>query len=745
MKSIDCNELALKEVNIKGDVLGKFSLFEIEQVYCNNSKEVLEVGYTFPIIDTATITGFKVEINDNVIIGKTMDKEKAVATYQENIVKGNSAYMMEQKTDNIFNIRLGKVAEDELVKIKIMYMDKLEIVDDTLKVFVPTLVTHKYKSTVTDKLTYGEVDYKANFKLNINKLLNLKDIVSSTHNIELKDNIVEVNNYTMNKDFCLDLKLKNEMVSNAVYIDTKDNKKLVYLSFMPEIIDIYEDEEKEYLFIVDISGSMSGKKIEETKRAVIECLKKLDIGDKFNIIPFDNEFTVFKINSVEYNEENLNEACKFVNDLKANGGTEILSPIKFALYEKNVKKIILLFTDGQVGNEDEIVKYIKENITQSKLFAFGIDNNINTSFIKNLAKSGNGKAEFIHMDEKIDEKIIRTFARIQSPILSNVKVAYGNNKIYDEIKEDTTIFNYEYYAIFVVLDNILDNIILKGNYLNKNYEWIIKKEDIKKVDLDLELIWASKQIERLEEYMLNTYNSEQSEGFKKKIIELAIKYNINSKYTSYISVYEREEKIFDVPQYQETVLNNYSNMSSQPMYDMSIRGNANMNMKCVSAMPAPIIQMGMTNFEKPEDYFDKVKSELDRCFKEFENKEDKNIIVYILFTIYYLKINSLGYDYIKFLKFLNKHKEDIVFDEKYNIFIHECYMLLPKGDENAKNELLKFVNDEYRKAMETGLKRVIDWKKTIIKHDIYEEIVNNNKIQDNLEEILKYLISFRHL
>ena len=78
---------------------------------------------------------------------------------------------------------------------------------------------------------------------------------------------------------------------------------MLYLSFMPEIDDVYEDSEKEYLFLIDISGSMMGVKLEETKRAVIECLKQLDEGDKLNIIAFDHEFEVMSAHAIEYNEK----------------------------------------------------------------------------------------------------------------------------------------------------------------------------------------------------------------------------------------------------------------------------------------------------------------------------------------------------------------------------------------------------------------------------------------------------------
>ena len=122
---------------------------------------------------------------------------------------------------------------------------------------------------------------------------------------------------------------------------------------------------------------------------------------------------------MEATAKNIKKAAEYIDSLEANGGTEILKPVKFSLYEKDVNKVILLFTDGQVSNAEEIYDFIRENINNSKIFPFGIDYNINSSFIRKIAKYGHGKAEFITPKENIEEKIVRMFDRITSPIFED--------------------------------------------------------------------------------------------------------------------------------------------------------------------------------------------------------------------------------------------------------------------------------------------------------------------------------------
>lgn len=770
MKVVDLRELALKKVKITGNVIGKFGTFEIEQVYKNNTKDVLEVGYTFPIVETATVVGFEINVGDRVLKGKCKEKGEAKKEYQRNIVKGNSAYMMEQETDNIFKISVGKIDRDEEVKIKIQYVDKFEITDNTIQVLMPTLVTPRYKSKITSKLVYGKVDYTIDFNININKTINRKSISCSSHKINVIDEDkrerVEVLNYDLSKDFKLNIELKNELSSNAITSKTRDGKDMIYLSFMPEILDSYEDSEKEYLFIIDVSGSMMGEKLKETKHAVIECLKQLDTGDKFNIIPFESDFEAMNIKSIEYNEENMEKAVKYINSLKPVGGTEILDPIKFALYERDTEKIILLFTDGQVGNEDEIIKFVEDNVNRSRIFPFGIDTNVNSSFIKQLAKVGNGKAELIQPKEKIDDKIIRTFARIQTPLLEEIRIDYGNNKVLDEIREEKCLFNYEFFNVFAKIEKLEDDIQLKGKILDKQYIWKINKDNIYNTEVDLEVLFAKQEMERLEEYIRNTYEDDKIENYKKMIIELSEKYNINSKYTSFITVYERKDKLLEVPKYQETKLSSKfaKDAIMNKVWDMLgmdeceedyeeeyecdlaaptfLRKNSSSSSEDLD-IPCFLRKKKVVNSEYKSAEIKKTNEEIlaekvDDYYKVFISQDKKSILTFLLYALYYLRKRNTNLNYNDLLRFLGKHKDELLESELYLKLLCLCYKQLDNNRFLDKKETLELMDDNLRKIAVTNLKISVEFKE-LSKSEI-QEIVDNDKLIENIDKVIQHLI-----
>ena len=746
MEIKDIRELALKKVKITGNVIGKFGTFEIEQTYKNNTKEILEVGYTFPMVETATVIGFEVNVGNKILKGKCMEKQAARREYENNIIKGNSAYMMEQETNNIFKIFIGKIDKNEEVKIKIKFIDKFEIVDNTIQILLPTLVTPKYKSSITNKLMYGKVKYTVDFNINIDKSINRKSISCPSHKVNLIDEEsterVEVLNYDLSRDFKLNIELKNELSSTAIISKTKDEKDIMYLSFMPEILDAYEDSEKEYIFIIDISGSMAGEKLSETKNAVIECLKQLDIGDKFNIIPFESEFTAMNIESIEYNEDNMKKAIEYINSLQALGGTEILNPIKFALYDNKTEKTILLFTDGQVMNESKIIEYVKYNVNRSRIFPFGIDKNVNTYFIKQLAKIGNGKAEFIQPGERIDDKVIRTFARIQTPLLEEMTIDYGNNKVIDEIKEEKNLFNYEFYNVFVKIENLEDDIKLKGKILDKEYIWKIDKNSIKNTNVDLETLFAKQEIDRLEDYMINTHNINKIETYKEMIVELSEKYNINSRFTSFITVYERENKLFEVPKYQETELSSEFLDCEQTMnIGIPVVFRSSRGVSRCSARKYGLSQDYMMTKETDKTNEIIMEKKIDEYYKIFISQKEKSILTFLLYALYYLKKQPKKFNYDNMLVFLEKHRSEILENELYLKLLCLCYRRLGDNNSLAKSKTFGLLDDNFKKVLSTNCKIGDITIKKLNQNEI-QEFINSDTVREdiNIDSILWILL-----
>jgi Ca-activated chloride channel family protein len=219
-------------------------------------------------------------------------------------------------------------------------------------------------------------------------------------------------NEILDSDFILCAGLEDDGESRVSIGRDNDMGGFIHIKFIPEIDDAPQDKGKYlYTFLIDVSGSMAGEKLTQAKRAVRIALRNLMEGDCFNIIAFESNFVVFSNKPVRYSQQSLDKADVWADSLRPMGGTEIYKPLEYVLNSMELPKghqhIMLLFTDGQVGNESEIINLVKDYGKQLALFPFGIDTAVNKYFIDSLADAGNGMSEYIYPGEPLEDKVIR--------------------------------------------------------------------------------------------------------------------------------------------------------------------------------------------------------------------------------------------------------------------------------------------------------------------------------------------------
>ncbi|MDR2026784.1 MAG: VWA domain-containing protein, partial [Prevotellaceae bacterium] len=523
----DFEKMSLRKIDITGCVLGKFSMFNIQQEYTNNTGAVLEVTYTFPLSASATVTGFTATVGEKVIKGKVKEREEAKKEYQQAILRGDSAYMMTNSESNIFRMNIGKIAAGEVVKVKIDYIDSFETVDNRIRIHIPTLVPPRYGSDVTDKLNYskGEIEYSGNVTVGFDRELKIEDIESKTHSIKIDNSTVTARNIKLDRDFVLDILLAEQSFSKGYYSELPNGNKAVYLSFFPDIKIEKQRTPGTYVFVMDTSGSMSGFKLEQTKEAVLRCLQQLKEGDRFNIIEFNSSYSFFAKDPVEYSADNYSKGKKFILSLNARGGTELFAALREAIKCSGDKKTVFLFTDGDVGNESEIAGYVRQNIGRNSVFVFGIDSSVNKKGLQEIAEAGRGKAEFIVRDEMIRDTVTRQFARVQSVDLFDIALNPKTNKVRDRIEKSRVLFNREFYDVLIETDSITDDFELVCKTGDETYSFVIPRNTLEHPDLPLDKIYASEQIRRAEKYI---GIREENEGYRKRIVEIAVEYQIDS-------------------------------------------------------------------------------------------------------------------------------------------------------------------------------------------------------------------------
>lgn len=548
----------------------------LTQNYMNTSPGSIEALYTFPLPHQAVVTGFKARIGNDEVTGTYKESKAAFDEYDKALRMGNSGFLLESHRPDIFQVSLGNIAGGEALTVSISYIEDIQYTDSELRWVLPTVVAPRYIPGVeageklgtgmvspTDRVPdadfitppVGHAPYTLKLKAHLKGIRGLKKVTSPSHPIVI--HVEEVGYYItlakenepLNRDFVLNV-VTDKAPDNRLLLSHHEDEVFGELTLALELEEPCSQSNCEYIFMIDISGSMSGQKLEQAKKALHLSLRNLIEGDQFNIIAFESGYTCFSSESVPYTQGNLEKADQWVASLQALGGTEILNPLRYVFqkqHDENTSRVLFLFTDGQVGNEKEIIQLVERNNKNLRLFPFGIDTAVNKYFIDSLAQAGNGLPEVVFPGERIDDKVIRQFSRIHQSYISDGKIVQANGAELETVPAiPSRLYGDEEYIFRFRTTDAVEGLTLSGSLGNSKAQVQIPVTTRGDFRL-LSVKWAKERIRMLEQ-SLGSGNPRRDENTKKEIIALSGQYGVLSTLTSLVAVYERFNKEKGMPE-----------------------------------------------------------------------------------------------------------------------------------------------------------------------------------------------------
>jgi hypothetical protein len=262
----------------------------------------------------------------------------------------------------------------------------------------------------------------------------------------------------MDRDAVIDVRLAKApkpgvVVTKGSPANGTANDHFMAVTFMPEFADrdlTDAPQPSETVFVIDCSGSMQGESTRQAQAALELCLRSLAPGDTFNICRFGSSFELMRPEAVPYSGQTLRDALQYIARNADLGGTELLPPLQ-AIFanspEVGVARNIVLLTDGQVSNEPEVIATARANRLRNRIFSFGIGAAASANLVNGLARATGGAAEFITANERIDDKVLRTFGRIASPMVSDVEIDWGGADV-QTLAEIPPIFDGDAVAVY---------------------------------------------------------------------------------------------------------------------------------------------------------------------------------------------------------------------------------------------------------------------------------------------------------
>lgn len=558
--------LPLKSTDVDVEISGVIADVTVNQTYVNTGESVIEAIYVFPASTRAAVYKMVMKVGDRVIMAKIEEKDKARKRYENAKKEGKTASLLEEKRPNVFKMNVANIVPGAIVEVKMSYTELLVPSDKIYEFVYPTVVGPRYVSkgemaeastetwTGNPYLKAGEKPTSTlNININLNTGLPIQDIHCETHRNKIDYQAKSLAVISMdepdggNRDFVMQYRLAGNQIETGVLLyDNADGEKF-FLAMMqpPERVEPEDIPAREYVFIVDVSGSMSGFPLEISKKLMKSLLSGLRGKDLFNIVFFSGGSYIYSEESLPATERNIEDAIQFMNNRHGGGRTELLNALKSAMgfneRDDYVRSFIIL-TDGYVSVEDETFDYIRNNLGNANFFSFGIGRGVNRHLIEGMAHVGYGEA-FVAMDEGEAVKQAGKFEKyISQPVLTGIDCNFEGFDAYDVLPENIPDLFAERPIIISGKYRGQPNGLLKVTGTSGKSE-IIKTLNIEADDQEnkaLKYLWSREKVRLLGDYAsLDSYNygnSDKKEALKRKITQLGLKYNLLTQYTSFIAV-----------------------------------------------------------------------------------------------------------------------------------------------------------------------------------------------------------------
>ncbi len=544
---------------VKVQITGQAAVTDIDQEFYNPTAWQLEGYYLFPLPSNAVIKKFSMFVNGKETEAELLDAKKARDIYEDIVRKQRDPALLEYLGKGMFKARIFPIEPHSKKRVKISYRELLLKDNHTIEYIYP-LNTEKFSASPLKDLSI-DVD--------IDSPENIKNIYCPTHQAEIvrKDNKharvgFEAKDTKPDIDFKLYYGTDDEElgISLLSYKKDKDDEGYFLLTLSPGFGEKNaEITEKDITFVLDVSGSMVGKNLDQAKKALRFCVENLNQGDRFEIIRFSTEAEALFKELTPFRKENLDKARRFIDDLKAIGGTNIDEALNLALKmdkRRDQPYMIIFITDGKptIGetDEDALVKKIKDaNISGTRIFTFGIGDEINTHLLDKITELTRAYRTYISPEEDIEIKISNFYSNVQSPILTDLRLDFGRevsvSKVYPRDLPDlfkgsslTILGRYQGHGEA--------RVALSGRIREKEKTFRFSAGDGFKEagDSDSEKndfippLWAARRIG----YLLDQVRLHgQDKELVEEITQLARTYGIITPYTSYLIVEDERDNV----------------------------------------------------------------------------------------------------------------------------------------------------------------------------------------------------------
>lgn len=559
------------DVSITGPIVRT----KVTQRFKNTGAVWQDGVYVFPLPNGAAVDALLMRVGEREVIGEIQPKEKAKQMFDNAKAEGKRASLVQQVRPDIFKNQLSNIPPNEDIVIEIEYQQLLHHSDSGYELRLPTGIKQKYTPVAhqANDDSSANVLHPTQIEININMGLPIDNIESLHHSIVTQ----QINNveYFLKTDRTA---LNDEMFVLRWSMQDKNHTQLNHIQEQSEegtfgMISMLAPKQSEVqlkrdvTFVLDTSGSMVGEAITQAKAALTFAIQDLSYTDRFNIVEFNSRPLALWGASNTASDANKVTALDYLQQLEANGGTEMLSALDLAFELNNYRpeeedriRQLIFITDGSVSNETEILSKINASIDNTRLFTIGIGSAPNGYFMEEAAIAGKGLSLFIDNIKHVEQEMQRFLNKIKRPSWKDVsiKAAQSNSELSFFPRKLPDLYAGEPFFLFYQADPTLDVAqtdslsVLAKSAVASQYGGVILEDITRQLspslvtdNVSISKQWASEKIQHLMRQLNTaplTYESYAEDyaalesHVREKVTQLALAHSLVTQYTSLIAI-----------------------------------------------------------------------------------------------------------------------------------------------------------------------------------------------------------------
>ncbi|MDX9819678.1 MAG: VIT domain-containing protein [Desulfococcus multivorans] len=561
----EADRFPLKSTTAEVAITGVIADVVITQQYRNDGTRPINARYVFPASTRAAVHGMEMRIGDEIIRAEIAERNQAEKKFAAAKSAGKSASLLNQNRPNVFSMNVANILPGDTVDIRLCYTELLVPENGTYEFVYPAVVGPRYSSQMevgapeTDAwiknpyLPEGAPD-PTRFEIDccLSTGLPLSEISCVSHDTTIDWESSATAHVRLDatetaggdRDYILRYRLSGRQIDSGLILYENPEAENFFLLTVqpPECVLPSDIPPREYIFVVDISGSMHGFPLNTAKKLLKNLLQGLKPKDRFNVVLFSGGSSLLSPASLPATDGNITAAVRHMETQRGGGGTELRAALEqsFALpRDENYARSIIIVTDGYISAEREVFALIENNLNRANLFSFGIGSGVNRYLIEGMARAGQGEP-FVVEDPKAADPVAETFRQyISTPVLTRIRMTCEGFDTYDvEPRSIPDLFARRPVVVFGKWRGPAQGTITiagMGGETPFAKVFDVSKTSPSEAGSALKYLWARTRIARLSDFNVNPGNPDTRD----EITSLGLTYHLLTEYTSFLAVHEQ--------------------------------------------------------------------------------------------------------------------------------------------------------------------------------------------------------------